>query len=95
MCKRRSPGEWVQVVPCAGFLAGGPRIAQIDPHETDEYIATCLLNCGDAECREWVNLWTPNDGCLYHVAECQMKDVPSDFEPPKDWNPPNIYTKED
>jgi len=95
MSKRRKPGDWVVVKPNCGFSdSDKPEIAQIDPYEPEEYKSPCFYDCGDDSCSEWANLWLADGGCIYHVTECQMDDIPIDFEPPENWNPPNLYEDE-
>lgn len=95
MSKRRKQGDWVVVRGGAGFCSEGPTIAQIDPYEPEKYWSPCMLGCDDDDCREWANIWVPlpdgEMGCLYHVSECEMSDVPANWTPPADWNPPNIH----
>lgn len=99
MAKRRKAGDWVILDRCSGFYTGGPLIGQIDPHEKNDG-TPCILDCGDPNCLEWANIFVPRpdapDGIqdLYHVSECQMSDVPENWEPPKDWKAPNIYAKD-
>lgn len=80
MSKRRTVGEWVRVVPGAGFVGDSDRLrAEI---QDDGYPDTCPLDCDDEDCREWATLLTepdPESGgerrMLCHVSECQMSDV--------------------
>ena len=88
MSKRRNAGEWVWLKPNAGFCGESNRLkVEIQP-EDDENSKKygpekCILDCGDPNCREWVNVWTepdPEDNderhLLCHVSECQMCDEP-------------------
>jgi hypothetical protein len=99
MSKRRKQGDWVVIGQGSGFYSGGPLIGQIDPYEPEKYKSYCMLDCGDNDCREWANIYVPgpdgtHKGDLYHVSECQMSDIPENWEPPKDWDPPNIHEKD-
>ncbi len=82
MSKRRSPGEIVKRRPGSGFLSSAePELIKVPDGEAYGTEAdTCMLGCGDRECREWANLEIvsgPSKGeFLYHVAECEMSDTP-------------------
>lgn len=82
MSKRRRAGEWVWLRPNSGFVGESHRLqAEIQPEQDGDW-SPCMLDCGDPECREWINLWTAEDPDtgkrypLYHVSECQMLDRP-------------------
>lgn len=85
MSKRRTAGDVVIKSPNAGFV-GEPLKVRICPETYDppyppDYFEPCFMDCGDDECREWVNLEVLDvngnaDGYCYHVSECQMEDVP-------------------
>lgn len=77
MSKRRNAGDVVWKRPNAGFC-GQSGLGMIRPDsESDE----CLLECGDAGCREWPDVWPlggdgkpMGGGNWCHVSECQMDD---------------------
>jgi hypothetical protein len=81
MSKRRQVGDWVWLVPYSGFVGESHRLkAEIQP-EDPKYATPCMENCGDDDCREWVELLTEPDPMhggarhvLYHVPECRMLD---------------------
>ena len=85
MSKRRKEGKWVRLVPNAGFVCESNRLlARIlpEPQRGKTDWATCLNDCGDEYCREWVNLETEPDSMnndevyyLCHVSECEMLDI--------------------
>ena len=75
---RRKPGEIVWKRANAGFtgVAGRAVIAPDSEH------VKCVLDCGDPDCREWLDLWPiaadgyPIGTVWYHVSECEMDDDP-------------------
>ena len=88
MSKRRNAGDIIYKQPYAGFT-GQQAYAVIQEEDPDDHIP-CMLDCGDAECVEWINIFLlPGDsladaakalereeylGAAYHVSECQMAD---------------------
>ena len=88
MSKRRNPGDIIVKLPYAGFV-GQTAYAVIQEEDTDDHIP-CMLDCGDPECVEWIDVFLlPGDsmaeatealkreeylGSAYHVSECQMAD---------------------
>lgn len=90
MSTRRKVGDWVWLVPGAGFVGEARSHLVSSPHAPpllkveirgDNGPWPCTLNCGDSRCREWATLWTEaNDSgrrrALYHVSECEILDEP-------------------
>jgi rRNA maturation protein Nop10 len=80
MSKRRIEKEWVWLKPNSGFVEESHKLkAQIMPEDAP---ISCMLNCGDENCKEWSTLHTekcPDCGkrhSIYHVSECEMLDDP-------------------
>lgn len=86
MSKRRQAGERVYLVPGAGFAGDSNRFLVEILDDDQDY--PCILDCGDDECREWIDVAIVEPkvyegepvrhgkGCLSHVSECQMLDEP-------------------
>ena len=80
MSKRRHAGEWVWLLPGAGFVGESNRLqAEIQPEDEPE---GCPL-CNDPYCQEWSTLLTEPDPqannarfVLFHVSECEMFSEP-------------------
>ena len=88
MSKRREAGDIIYKLPYAGFT-GQQAYGVIQEEDPDDHIP-CMLDCGDAECVEWIDIYLlPGDslaeaaealereeylGVAYHVSECQMAD---------------------
>ena len=86
MSKRRKAFDVVYKMPYAGFVRGG-YFVEIQPEDEDDFMP-CMLDCGDEDCREWIDCLiltgdTLEDavqsssnkqytGTAYHVSECQM-----------------------
>lgn len=83
MSVRRISGEWVWLRAGSGFIVESNRLrAELQPEDLSDR-TSCMLECGDPECREWATLWTESDPLnrferqpLYHVSECEMFDGP-------------------
>jgi hypothetical protein len=73
MSKRRQAGDWVWMRTYAGFVQSEkPQRGQIRP---ESYGAQwCMLDCGDPDCREWLDVWRADGVGLCHVSECEMFD---------------------
>lgn len=88
MSKRRQAGEIIYKDTGAGFIMKGS-FGVIQEEDTED-LMPCVLDCGDKECDEWMNVWLlPGEtreeaeqalqqeryrGAAYHVSECQMLD---------------------
>ena len=77
MSKRRKAGDVVIRTPGSGFIGSAePEKIKLIPEEDNDY---CVLECGDKNCREWADCEVvdgPYKGqFVYHMSECQMKDV--------------------
>lgn len=89
MSKRRRPGDWVRIVPSAGFVGESDRLkAQIQDQGSQPCWGLSGGGCDDPDCVEWSTLWTepdPQNGgkrcVLCHVSECQMLDIRMEILP--------------
>jgi hypothetical protein len=78
MSKRRKAGEIVWKKANAGFI-GQPSLVIIQPEAEDD-AESCMLDCGDRDCREWATCLRcdatgkPLGGAACHVSECEMED---------------------
>ena len=88
MSKRRTAGDIIYKQPFPGSRAQGA-FGVVQPEDTDDQMP-CMLDCGDTDCVEWINVWlfqgdTREDaeqaieddrytGAAYHVSECRMAD---------------------
>ena len=88
MSKRRNAGDIIYKLPWSGFVGQG-NFGVIQEEDIDDHIP-CMLDCGDAECVEWIDIFLlPGDslveaaealereeylGAAYHVSECRMAD---------------------
>lgn len=69
MSKRRHQGERVWKQEYAGFLIKPTHVTLMGEP------TSCLLDCGDPECREWPDASTDDGFYVHHVSECEVLDV--------------------
>ena len=90
MSKRRQLGEKLLKKAGAGFTGLELKVQIPDNHTwktifnspVTDNISSCMMDCGDPECREFANLMVLDkkgkpikDDWVYHVSECQLEDL--------------------